>query len=168
MFYMGSRIITKPMCMRQIKRRIDNRTYRDVKAGKDDVHLMFDNARIYNQEGSWVWNDANILQEVFDAKFDEIIGGSGLPGDLTSGSGSAQAAQSQTQGDESMRTDDAQPDESVATSSTKKGGIKVKLARRPTSRPADEDEEDTADTQQQLEEGERAQDDDEEEKEEED
>ncbi|KDN52546.1 hypothetical protein K437DRAFT_232182 [Tilletiaria anomala UBC 951] len=88
-------IIAHPICMRQIKRRIDNRTYRDVASCKSDIHLMFDNARIYNQEGSWVWNDANILQKAFDDKYDEVIVGSGLPGDdgqsASAGSGASVA-----------------------------------------------------------------------------
>ena len=33
---------------------------------------MFNNARTYNQEGSFVWNDAEELQRVFDATLAEV------------------------------------------------------------------------------------------------
>ena len=41
---------------------------------------MFNNARTYNQEGSWVYNDADEMEKVFNATFDRAIAGSGLPG----------------------------------------------------------------------------------------
>lgn len=41
---------------------------------------MFGNARIYNQEGSWVYLDAEEMEKVFDAAFGRHITGSGLPG----------------------------------------------------------------------------------------
>lgn len=52
---------------------------------------MFNNARTYNQEGSWVYNDANEMQKVLQAAFDRVMTGSGLPGapGALSGSGSA-------------------------------------------------------------------------------
>jgi len=51
--------------------------------------LMFNNARTYNQEGSWVYNDAEAMEKVFNATFDRVINGSGLPGaSVVSGSNS--------------------------------------------------------------------------------
>jgi ATP-dependent helicase STH1/SNF2 len=41
---------------------------------------MFRNARTYNQEGSWVYVDANEMEKVFDATFKRVTVGSGLPG----------------------------------------------------------------------------------------
>ena len=41
---------------------------------------MFDNARTYNQEGSWVYVDADEMEKVFDATFERVTAGSGLPG----------------------------------------------------------------------------------------
>lgn len=41
---------------------------------------MFSNARTYNQEGSWVYVDAEEMEKVFDAAFERYIVGSGLPG----------------------------------------------------------------------------------------
>lgn len=66
--------------MRQVKRRLDNRTYRQAYKCRDDIHLMVKNAKTYNQEGSWVWNDAVALQEAFDAAYDQHVRGTDLPG----------------------------------------------------------------------------------------
>jgi ATP-dependent helicase STH1/SNF2 len=41
---------------------------------------MCNNARIYNQEGSWVYVDAEEMEKVFDAAYDRVMSGSGLPG----------------------------------------------------------------------------------------
>lgn len=41
---------------------------------------MFNNARTYNQEGSWVYQDADEMEKVYDAAFGRHIAGSGLPG----------------------------------------------------------------------------------------
>ena len=65
-------LIAHPICMRQIRRRIENRTYKSLEACRDDFHLMFNNARTYNQEGSLVWNDAEELQRVFDTTYDAV------------------------------------------------------------------------------------------------
>jgi ATP-dependent helicase STH1/SNF2 len=45
-----------------------------------DWKLMFRNARIYHQEGSWIYTDADEMEKVFDAMFERVAGGSGLPG----------------------------------------------------------------------------------------
>jgi len=41
---------------------------------------MFNNARTYNQEGSWVYIDAEEMEKVFDAALERAFTGSGLPG----------------------------------------------------------------------------------------
>jgi len=41
---------------------------------------MFNNARTYNQEGSWVYVDAEEMERVFNATWDKVIAGSDLPG----------------------------------------------------------------------------------------
>lgn len=46
---------------------------------------MFNNARTYNQEGSWVYIDAEEMEKVFDAAFDRVTVGSGLPGAAQAG-----------------------------------------------------------------------------------
>lgn len=41
---------------------------------------MFNNARTYNQEGSWVYIDAEEMEKVFHAAFERYVSGSGFPG----------------------------------------------------------------------------------------
>ena len=41
---------------------------------------MFDNARTYDQEGSWVYIDADEMEKVFNAMFERVTAGSGFPG----------------------------------------------------------------------------------------
>lgn len=42
--------------------------------------LLFNNARLFNQEGSWVYVDADEMEKVFRHAFEQHISGSGLPG----------------------------------------------------------------------------------------
>ncbi|RIA98252.1 SNF2 family N-terminal domain-containing protein [Glomus cerebriforme] len=65
-------IITKPIAMDTIKKRIKTNSYKSVKHFRDDWNLMFDNARTFNEEGSQVFNDADKMQEAFNAKLDEL------------------------------------------------------------------------------------------------
>ncbi|EGN94088.1 hypothetical protein SERLA73DRAFT_126110 [Serpula lacrymans var. lacrymans S7.3] len=53
---------------------------RSITQYKDDWKLMFDNARTYNQEGSWVYIDAEEMEKVFYAALQRVTAGSGLPG----------------------------------------------------------------------------------------
>lgn len=56
---------------------------------------MFDNARTYNQEGSWVYVDAEEMEKAFNATYDRVMTGSGLPGAPSAGvasSGSYESA----------------------------------------------------------------------------
>lgn len=41
---------------------------------------MFDNARTYNQEGSWVYIDAEEMEKVFEAAYDHFVANAGFPG----------------------------------------------------------------------------------------
>ncbi|CAG8502162.1 359_t:CDS:10 [Acaulospora colombiana] len=72
-------IIKKPIAMDIIKRKIKSNSYQTVSQFKDDWHLMFNNARIFNEEGSQVYNDADKMQETFDSKFEELCPGGQLP-----------------------------------------------------------------------------------------
>ncbi|CAO3608853.1 unnamed protein product [Cunninghamella blakesleeana] len=65
-------MIKNPISMEIIKKRINSPYYRNVQQFKDDFHLMFDNARIFNEEGSIVYEDANALQSIVDAKLQEL------------------------------------------------------------------------------------------------
>jgi len=82
-------LITRPIALSHLRKRANSNYYKTVQAYKDDWKLMFDNARTYNQEGSWVYVDAEEMEKVFNATFDRVTIGSGLPGAPAAGSGSA-------------------------------------------------------------------------------
>jgi ATP-dependent helicase STH1/SNF2 len=74
------RIIPSPIALSHIRKRINSHQYKTVTAYRDDVRLMFTNARTYNQEGSWVYVDAVEMEKVFDAAYARHVANSGLPG----------------------------------------------------------------------------------------
>jgi len=78
------RIIASPIALSHIRKRINSHQYKTVTAFRDDVRLMFTNARTYNQEGSWVYVDAVEMEKVFDAAYVRHVTNSGLPGTDTS------------------------------------------------------------------------------------
>jgi ATP-dependent helicase STH1/SNF2 len=59
---------------------------------RDDFKLMVRNAKTYNQEGSWVYIDAEEMERVFDATFERVTAGSGLPGASAASASAAAAA----------------------------------------------------------------------------
>jgi len=78
------RIIPSPIALSHIRKRINTHQYKVVTSFRDDVRLMFTNARTYNQEGSWVYIDAVEMEKVFDAAYARHVANSGLPGaDMT-------------------------------------------------------------------------------------
>ncbi|KAJ3751098.1 SNF2-family ATP dependent chromatin remodeling factor snf21 [Lentinula detonsa] len=85
-------LIRQPIALSQIRKRSQGNHYKDVAQYKADWRLMFSNARTYNQEGSWVYNDAEEMEKVFNATYDRVISGSGLPGAPSVGSGSGSNA----------------------------------------------------------------------------
>lgn len=132
-------IIQKPISLRQIKRRLDNKVYKTVSECRDDFHLMAANAKTYNEEGSWVYVDAVELQGAFDAMYNQLVPGSGLPGaeggggagpaGQTSGLSSANG-QGTGEDDEDDEDDDEEEEEEEAPLPPKPSGMKIKLKRR--------------------------------------
>jgi len=55
-------IISHPIAMDQIKKRMKSAYYKTPTEFKDDFHQMFENARDFNQEGSWVYVDSEVLE----------------------------------------------------------------------------------------------------------
>ncbi|TDL15839.1 SNF2-family ATP dependent chromatin remodeling factor snf21 [Rickenella mellea] len=72
--------IAQPIAMSHMRKRAQSGYYKDVQQYRDDWRLMFNNARTYNQEGSWVYVDAEEMEKVFNEVFDRETRGSGLPG----------------------------------------------------------------------------------------
>lgn len=54
--------IRNPIALNIIKRRIHSPYYKSVADFRHDFHVMFDNARIFNEEDSVVYQDANEMQ----------------------------------------------------------------------------------------------------------
>jgi len=82
--------------MKQIKKKIDKDATYSLPTFKSEMHLLWDNARTYNQEGSWVYEAADQMQEEFDRLYDIEIAsiaartansgsGSGGPSQVASG-----------------------------------------------------------------------------------
>jgi len=61
-------IITEPIDMTMIEGRIKNMTYRSEEELLADCKLMFSNCRLYNEEGSSIYEDANLLERVLMTK----------------------------------------------------------------------------------------------------
>jgi len=72
--------IKHPISMNQIKKKTSSGGYKSATQFRDDWQLMFQNARTYNQEGSWVYVDAEEMDKVFQSAYDRLLPGSGIPG----------------------------------------------------------------------------------------
>lgn len=61
-------IISEPIDMNMIDAKINRNIYRSEEEIMSDFKLMFSNCRLYNEEGSAIYEDANILERVLMAK----------------------------------------------------------------------------------------------------
>ncbi|KAJ6542741.1 SNF2 family N-terminal domain-containing protein [Mycena capillaripes] len=111
-------LITQPIALSHLRKRGGGPYYKDLQQYRNDWALMFNNARTFNEEGSWVYNDAVEMEKVLDATFQRLTVGSGLPGAQPgAGSGSTASYESAlTPVDE----DDRPPPPSRARSSTRR------------------------------------------------
>ncbi|KAL0978139.1 hypothetical protein UPYG_G00166640 [Umbra pygmaea] len=66
------KVILEPMDLKTIEHNIRSERYATEEALMDDMRLMFRNARHYNEEGSQVYNDADILEKVVKDKRKEL------------------------------------------------------------------------------------------------
>lgn len=73
-------LIKQPVALSTLRKRLSSNYYKNVLDFREDWRLMFNNARTYNQEGSWVYVDADEMEKVFNATFERAIVGSDLPG----------------------------------------------------------------------------------------
>ncbi|KAJ3128207.1 hypothetical protein HK098_004953 [Nowakowskiella sp. JEL0407] len=62
-------MIQNPISLMEIEKRFNSAEYDHISHFKDDFKLMFANARIFNLEGSPVFNDANEMERVFDLEW---------------------------------------------------------------------------------------------------
>ncbi|KAJ7171766.1 SNF2-family ATP dependent chromatin remodeling factor snf21 [Mycena crocata] len=80
-------LITQPIALSHLRKRGAASYYKDMQHYRNDWTLMFNNARTFNQEGSWVYIDADEMEKVLDATFKRLTVGSGLPGAQAAGAG---------------------------------------------------------------------------------
>jgi ATP-dependent helicase STH1/SNF2 len=64
-------IIANPICMQQIKRKINKKEYQSPQQFFADVRLLCDNCRLYNEDGSVLFQDANLIEETTVQKLRE-------------------------------------------------------------------------------------------------
>ncbi|GJJ08782.1 hypothetical protein Clacol_003001 [Clathrus columnatus] len=72
--------IKTPIAISTIRKRSSGAHYKNVQQYLEDWTLMFVNAKTYNQEDSWVYQDAVEMQKVLEAVFYSRTVGTGLPG----------------------------------------------------------------------------------------
>ncbi|KAK9369557.1 hypothetical protein V1509DRAFT_462832 [Lipomyces kononenkoae] len=61
-------VIKNPMALETVKRNVNDGMYSSFDEYEKDMRLIFDNAMIFNEEESQVYNDASHLQRSFEAK----------------------------------------------------------------------------------------------------
>ncbi|GAA5901825.1 hypothetical protein JCM8208_003598 [Rhodotorula glutinis] len=62
-------LITHPISLKEIKKKVNNGTYPNTDAFAADIHQMLNNAMTYNEEGSVVYEDARMLRDVFNRAY---------------------------------------------------------------------------------------------------
>ena len=81
---------------------------------------MFNNARTYNQEGSWVYVDAGEMEKVFDGTLARVTTGTDLPGGTPLPSQSAPSASGSYGSALTPMDDDEHPQRARARSTGRK------------------------------------------------
>lgn len=60
------KVIKKPTAISQIRKHLSQERFDSFESFLDEVRLMCSNAKTYNEEGSWVYNDAVTIEEYID------------------------------------------------------------------------------------------------------
>lgn len=66
-------VIKKPMDLGTIRKKLENNCYHSIDEFESHVHLTFDNAMLYNPEGSVVYNMANEMKVSFEREFEKLM-----------------------------------------------------------------------------------------------
>ncbi|KAL9107810.1 MAG: hypothetical protein Q9227_007325 [Pyrenula ochraceoflavens] len=56
-------VIQNPIAMQQIKKKIDSHHYQGLAGFRDDIRTLCNNARAYNEDGSLLYLDANLIEQ---------------------------------------------------------------------------------------------------------
>ena len=55
-------VIKNPICLQQIEKRINRKEYQSLREYREDIHLLCQNARTYNEDGSEIYRDAETIE----------------------------------------------------------------------------------------------------------
>ena len=55
-------LIRQPICMDQIQKKINKKQYQGIKEFRNDIGLLCNNCRQYNEDGSVLYQDANLIE----------------------------------------------------------------------------------------------------------
>lgn len=113
-------LIKQPICMKQIETRINKKQYQSLRQFRQDVGLLCANCRQYNEDGSVLYNDANVIEEALLSKLREETAAHPEFQDFDDASSTADGASTR-------------PMSSVGTPQPPKSGIKLKLNGRPSA-----------------------------------
>ncbi len=58
-------LIQNPICMNQIQAKIKKEEYNSINDMRKDITLMCNNCRTYNEDGSLLYSDANVMEVGF-------------------------------------------------------------------------------------------------------
>lgn len=77
------KIISRPISFDMIKKKMDREDYMSLNDFKEDFLLMFRNAKLYNEEGSMVYEDAVAMEEEFRSQAQKEAEKYNMPLDLS-------------------------------------------------------------------------------------
>ncbi|KAI0389325.1 SNF2 family N-terminal domain-containing protein [Xylariaceae sp. FL0594] len=66
-------LIQTPICMNQIQAKIKKEEYNSINDMRKDITLMCNNCRTYNEDGSLLYSDANVMEKFFNDKAQEEL-----------------------------------------------------------------------------------------------
>ncbi|XP_071490334.1 probable global transcription activator SNF2L2 [Diadema antillarum] len=136
-------LITKPMDLKKIKDRIRQHKYRNLDDLERDTVLMFQNAQIYNLEGSRIYDDSIVLHSVFTTARKHLEQGGRLPPQLGGKS------ESESESDDDDEEEESQHSKSKSRGGKGKGEDKgkkpVKRGRPPRKAVVSDDDDDDDD-----------------------
>lgn len=66
-------VVKKPMDLGTIRKKLENGVYHSLEDFEANVHLTFDNAMLYNPEGSVVYNMAKEMKDKFSADYEVMM-----------------------------------------------------------------------------------------------
>ncbi|KAJ2998831.1 hypothetical protein NUW58_g195 [Xylaria curta] len=66
-------LIQNPICMNQIQAKIRKEDYSSINDMRKDITLMCNNCRTYNEDGSLLYSDANVMEKFFNERAQEEL-----------------------------------------------------------------------------------------------